>query len=143
MARYRTTIDASLSPEEAFAYLADFSHSAQWDPGVLEARRLDEGPLGRGSRFALVASFAGRRVPLEYAISGFDAPRTVVFHAENALFRSVDTITFLPFAEGTRVTYDARLEPKGAFRLLGWALALTFKGVGDRAREGLRRALNP
>lgn len=143
MARYRTTIHSRLSPEEAFAYLADFSHSATWDPGVIEARRLEEGPVREGSRFALVASFAGRRVPLEYAVASFDPPRRVVFAAESGLFRSLDTISFVADGDGTQVTYDALLEPKGALRLLGWALALTFKGVGDRARDGLRRALNP
>lgn len=143
MARYLATIHSSLSADEAFAYLADFSHSSAWDPGVLEARRLDEGALARGSRFALVASFAGRRVPLEYAITDLEAPRSVIFTAENSLFRSLDTITFTPEATGSVVTYDARLIPKGAFRVFGPLLSLTFKGVGDRAREGLRRVLNP
>ncbi len=143
MARYRTTIHSRWSPEAAFSYLADFSHSATWDPGVLEASRLEEGPVREGSRFALVASFARRRVPLVYAVTSFDPPRRVVFTAENGLFRSLDTISVAADANGTQVTYDALLQPRGALRLLDWALALIFRGVGDRARDGLRRALNP
>ncbi|MGC8509387.1 MAG: SRPBCC family protein [Acidimicrobiales bacterium] len=141
MARFHTTIDSTRSPEAAFAYLADFAHAAQWDPGVVEARRVDGGALGAGSRFALVASFAGRRVPLDYVITEVDAPRRVVLRAENRLFRSVDTIAVAPRENGSRVTYDARLTPKGALWLLAWPLAVTFHRVGERARRGLARSL--
>jgi hypothetical protein len=142
MARFRTSIDTTRGPDAAFAYLADFAHAEQWDPGVIEARRVDEGALGTGSRFALVASFAGRRVPLEYVITEADAPRRVVLRAENRLFRSVDTITIAPREGGARVTYDARLTPKGALWLLAGPLAVTFRRVGERARGGLTRSLN-
>ncbi len=141
MARFQTTVDTPRSAESSFAYLADFSHAVQWDPGVVASRRVDEGPLGRGSRFALVASFAGRRVPLEYVITEVDAPRRVVLHAENRLFRSVDTIVVESRENGSRVTYDARLTPKGVLWLLAWPLTVTFRRVGERARRGLARSL--
>ncbi len=141
MARFLTTIDSTGDPDATFAYLADFAHAGQWDPSVVEARRVDEGPAGTGSRFALVVSFAGRRVPLEYVITEADAPRRVVLRAENRFFRSADTITVSPRTGGSRVTYDARLTPKGALWLLAWPLALTFRRVGERARRGLVRSL--
>ena len=53
MARYRTTIESSLPPDVAFAELADFSSAERWDPGVISARRVDNGELGLGSRFHL------------------------------------------------------------------------------------------
>ena len=141
MPRYRTTIDSSLPADTAFAELADFSSAQRWDPGVVEAHRLDTGPLGVGSRFHLVARFMGRRVPLEYEIVDFDRPKRVVLRAENATVVSLDTITFEPSATGTAVTYDAELRLKGALRILDPLLALAFRRVGDRARDGLRDAL--
>ena len=41
MAHYTTTIASSLSPAEAFDYMADFTHALEWDPSVSKARRVD------------------------------------------------------------------------------------------------------
>ena len=37
--RYRREIEVEGEPVEVFAYLADFEHAAEWDPGIVEARR--------------------------------------------------------------------------------------------------------
>ena len=34
MARYLTTVPTPLSAVDAFAWMADITHFAQWDPGV-------------------------------------------------------------------------------------------------------------
>lgn len=141
MARYRTTIESSWSVSEAFAYLADFSSSQEWDPGVVAASRLDDGEVGTGSRFRVVSRFAGRDVPLEYEIVGFEHDRQVVLRAENGQVRSTDTITFAPRTDGSTVTYDADLRPKGVFVILDPVLSLLFRRIGDQARDGLRRVL--
>ena len=74
MARYTTTIRTTLAPSEAFAYMADFSNARFWDPSVSAARREGEGPVGSGSRFHLVARFAGREsIP---AVPSFQSPST-------------------------------------------------------------------
>jgi hypothetical protein len=49
MARFVDAIDLPLPIERVFDYLADFSHTAEWDPGVVEARQLDEGPVRLGA----------------------------------------------------------------------------------------------
>ena len=38
--------------------MADFSNARFWDPSVSGARK-DDGPIGLGSAFAIVARFAG------------------------------------------------------------------------------------
>ena len=52
MAHFAKTVTTVWSPEQAFAYLSDFSHSAEWDPGVETARRVDAGEIGPGSAFS-------------------------------------------------------------------------------------------
>jgi Polyketide cyclase / dehydrase and lipid transport len=142
MARYRTTVHSRLDIDEAFAYLADFAHSAEWDPGVVEARRLTEAPIGLGTRFRVVASSLGRRIPLEYEVTAYEPAERVELTAESAVIRSVDEITFTATATGTNVTYDAGLQGRGAFHLADPLLALAFRRIGDRARGGLQDALN-
>jgi hypothetical protein len=142
MARYTTTIRTTLEESGAFAYMADFSNARFWDPSVSEARREDEGPVGRGSRFHLVVRFAGRDVPLTYTIIAFEPPTLVVLEARRG-FVSRDTITVQP-AEGggSVVRYDALLAFEGIGRLLDPVMQLAFDRVGARAAAGLARVLN-
>lgn len=142
MAHYRTTVHSRLDVDEAFAYLADFTHSAEWDPGVVEAQRLTEAPVGLGTRFRVVALSLGRRIPLEYQVTAYEPAKRVELTAENAMIRSFDQISFTTTGTGTNVTYDADLRGRGPFRLGDPVLALAFRRIGNRARGGLQEALN-
>lgn len=139
MARFVDAIDLPFSPIAAFDYLAGFEHTAEWDPGVVEARRLDrDRPLGRGSRFAIVSSFLGRRVPLVYEITAYEPPHRLVLRGVGSDVVSIDTLTFAPVPGGTRVTYEARLDLAGLARLADPLLDWLFAWVGARAVRGLR-----
>jgi hypothetical protein len=143
MARYSTTIASSLAPAEAFAYMADFSNARFWDPSVSAGARKDEGPIGLGSAFALVARFAGRSVPLTYAIVAFEPPVKVVLEAHSG-FVSRDTITVEEATGGgSLVHYDAVLAFSGIARIADPVMQLVFGRVGAKAKAGLEVALNP
>ena len=142
MARYVATLETPRSQEDVFAYLSDFSTTQEWDPGVAEAQRLDDGPIAVGSRFNVVADFMGRRTPLVYAVVALDAPHSITLRGENATVVSLDTIAFEPTpGGGTRVSYDADLTLKGPLRLGDPLLKLVFNRIGDRAVDGLRAQL--
>ena len=114
MAHYRASIDIQQPREDVFAYLSDFSTTREWDPGVVEAERLNGQAVGEGTEFRLVAEFLGRKNELTYRIVEYDPPHAVTFLGENATVVSRDRITFDSTAAGTRVTYDADLALKGA-----------------------------
>lgn len=142
MARYRATVEAELPPGRAFEYLSDFSTTEEWDPGVVRAERVDEGPVGEGSEFHVVASFLGRDSALTYRVVEFAPPAAVTLRGENATVVSLDRITFeRRRGGGTTITYDADLRLKSVLRILDPMLALVFRRVGDRALAGLRRTL--
>jgi uncharacterized protein YndB with AHSA1/START domain len=141
MARYVDAIDLPIPIEEAFDYLADFSRTAEWDPGVCDARRLTRGEIRLGSRFEVTVSFLGRRVPLEYRITEFERPSRLVLTGGDSSLRSIDEITFVSRRGGTRVTYEACLELVGIRRLADPALDLLFQRAGRLAVRGLRERL--
>jgi carbon monoxide dehydrogenase subunit G len=143
MAHYQASIDVPRTREDVFAYLSDFSTTREWDPGVLEAERLNSQALGEGTEFRLVAEFLGRKNELTYRIVEYEPSSAVTFLGENATVVSRDRITFEPTATGTRVTYHAALALKGLLRIAAPVLALAFNRVGDRALAGLRRTLAP
>ena len=138
MARYCTCITTPVARELAFSVLSRFDRAAVWDPGVASAEMISPEPVGSGSQFALSARVFGRAIPLEYAITTYEPGRRIVLLAENAFVRSLDTITFESSGGTTKITYDARLDPKGLARLASPALAVAFRRIGDRAAAGLR-----
>ena len=140
VARYVDAIDLPLPLEEAFDYLADFSTTAEWDPGVAEAKRLTPGAVRLGSRFRVVVSFLGRRIPLEYRIAEFERPSRLVLVGGDASLRSIDEITFVSRPGGTRICYEARLELSGPGRLADPLLDLLFQHI---ACQSLAAAAGP
>ena len=141
MAHYNASVNTPRPPGEVFAYLSDFSTTAEWDPGVIEAGRLGNAPVGEGSEFRVVATFLHRKTPLTYRIIEYDPPNAVTLRGENSTVVSLDRITFEPSDGGTRITYDADLALKGPFKVADPLLALAFNRVGDRALTGLRKTI--
>ncbi len=141
MANYSATLETQLPREEAFAYLSDFSNTAEWDPGTVQAERLGEGPIGEGSEFRLVVAFLGRETALTYRVVEHEPPSVVSFRGENSTVLSLDRITIVTAGRGTRITYDARLTLRGPLKLADPLLALAFKRVGDRALAAMRETL--
>lgn len=144
MAHYQASIDVQQPRDEVFAYLSDFSTTQEWDPGVVEAERLNNQPVQAGTEFRLVAEFLGRKNELTYRIVEYEPPHAVTFLGENASVVSRDRITFEPSADGgTHVTYDAKLDLKGVLKIADPLLGLAFNRVGDRALAGLTQKLAP
>ena len=142
MARYVASVDTPKQPAEVFEYLSDFSNALEWDPGVVEAERLGDGPVAVGTEFRLVAVFLSRRNTLTYTVVEYEPPLHVTFRGENTSVISLDRITFeAQPTGGTRVTYDAALTLKGAMKIADPLLGLAFKRTGDQALAGMRAKL--
>ena len=140
--RYRREIEVEGEPVEVFAYLADFEHAAEWDPGIVEARRLSEGPTRVGSRFEVIALFRGNRQRFEYVVTALEEARRVALRGEGDRAVSDDEITVTPGLDGrTRVAYEADLRLKGVYRIAEPFLGSTFRRMGDDALDGLRARL--
>jgi carbon monoxide dehydrogenase subunit G len=144
MARYTATLETPRNRRDVAAYLSDFATTQEWDPGVVEAQRLDQGPVGLGSRFRVLARFLGRRAELTYEIVRHEPDELVTLRGENATVVSLDTMRFSDTpGGGTRVSYEADLTLKGPLRALDPLLGLAFHRVGERAAAGLRTTLAP
>ena len=141
MPRYRTSIDSPRPASETFGYLAAFDGIREWDPSVVSARRLDEGPVGLGSAFEVVVRVGRRALPLRYEVVRFEPGRLIALEANARWFRSYDVITVAERAPGSVASYDALLELRGLARLAGPLMGRAFRKIGDDAAAGLRRVL--
>lgn len=130
------------SAEQAFAYLADFTHLPAWDPGIVRVTRRDAGPLRVGSTFDVVARFAGQDVPMRYEMTEFDSQHrkaTLVGTASGV--RATDFIHVTARGDASEVHWRAEFQMLGARRLFSPFMRPLFQRLASKAMRGLRSHL--
>lgn len=141
MARESAPLSVPIPPEVAFDHLADFTSTEVWDPGIAATERLDEGPLGVGSRFRVRVKLGPVTVPFIYEITVYDRPHRVVLRTKGPVHHGEDDVTFVPEDGGTQVTWNAMFRVRGPGRLFEPALRIGFRRTVAQAVEGLESFL--
>ncbi len=135
------TVDVDRPVAAVFAYLADFTHTEQWDPGTVSTTRTDHGALGVGARFHNVSEFHGRRTELDYQVVRFDQDEHLTFTGDNRTVTATDDLTFRATESGTRITYRAHFTFKRWARLAEPLLRRGFASIADETAEQLGATL--
>ena len=128
--------------EEVFTFVGDFANAERWDPGVVSARALTDGPVRVGSRYELIVVFNGRRLPMTYEVTAYDPPHRVELRGTGSTVNALDDIRFDPTERGTRIRYAADLRLRGPARIAEPLLRSRFEEIGRRAMEGMGEALS-
>jgi NAD(P)-dependent dehydrogenase (short-subunit alcohol dehydrogenase family)/carbon monoxide dehydrogenase subunit G len=142
MVRLQETLVVPRPLVDVFHYISDFSHVAEWDPGVSESRKLSSGAIEVGARFQVIVTFGLSRTPMEYVITAYEPLERVVLKGEGGSIHAIDTIHFAQTDGGARIDYTADIT------LTGWAgctepfLQGVLKRVGKQAMAGLQKALS-
>ena len=142
MARYVVSVRTARRPTEAFAYMADLTNFAEWDPGVKSSTQVSGDGAALDSAYDAEVKSVGGSMTLRYELIEFDSPTRFVARAESSLSLSVDEITVEPDGDGSVVTYDAELTLKGVFTIGEPALKLVFDNIGNKAADGLVSVLD-
>ena len=130
-----------MTPQEAFAYMADLGNFVEWDPGVKAVRQVEGSGGGPDAVFDVTVVAPGPALTLRYVTEEYDAPHNLLVVARSIVFTSIDRITVEPDGTGSLVTYDADLRLNGVLRVGDLGLRLVFGQIGDRAAAGRRWVL--
>jgi hypothetical protein len=142
MARYVVSVRSPKSPAESFAYMADLTNFAEWDPGVVKVNQVEGDGAGPDTAFDVTVKGVGGDLTLRYVTTSYDEPDSFVAVANSSMLKSVDTVTVEADGPGSIVTYDAELTLNGLLGLADFALGLVFNRIGDKAAAGLITALD-
>ncbi|KAA1194033.1 SDR family NAD(P)-dependent oxidoreductase [Pseudohalioglobus sediminis] len=142
-----TTLSESIQVKrpigEAFAYVADFTTTTEWDATATSARRLTRGQPGAGSEFLVTCALPLGSLDLHYTITQYDAPHRLVLLGKGRFFDVEDTITFTEGEDGaTRIDYRAEFRFKPLLRRLSGAMQAGLERMGRASVAGLKRALD-
>lgn len=141
MITVQRTVEVDRPLAVVFGYLADFTHTEQWDPGTVTTTRTDSGELAVGSRFHNVSEFGGRRTELDYVITRFEADTHLTFTGDNRTVTASDDMAFAATASGTVITYRATFAFKRWVRVIEPLLSRRFGPIADDTVAQLRATL--
>lgn len=118
-------IDIERSPEDVWSFLMDPANDPRWERSVVHSERLDDGPIGEGSRVRRTVALGGRRLRIDREIVEFEPARHASFVIVGGPIGGGGSYTVEPVPGGTRLTYGTRHAMSGLLRLaepaLRWA----------------------
>lgn len=135
------TVRSALDASSAFAYLAAFEHTPEWDPGTPVVNKLSDGPVAVGHRYHAEAEFRGKRQTLIYEVVEL-AGTVIKLRGENKSVISVDTIDVTPAGSGSEVRYTAEFQLKGLLKLAEPFAKPAFQSLAAPAMDGMKRTLD-
>lgn len=129
------------SPEAAYAYLADFRNTEEWDPGTQACERV-AGDGGVGTTYRNVSRFLGRQVEVMYTTAELAPPRRVHLRGTNDQFEGHDIFEIAASGRGSRVSYTAEMSFSGLARLVTPVVAVYLPTLASRTVDQLRTCLD-
>lgn len=121
-------------------YLSDFSNAEEWDPGTVSCTQVEPGPVQVGTTWRNVSKIAGVTTEIDYTLETLDGGR-IVLVGTNDTATSTDSISVTPHADGSQITYDAKLEFKGLAKLGAPVVRLVFEHLANETEEGIQKAV--
>lgn len=127
---------------EVFDYLADFTHTTQWDPGTISTMRRS-GDGGVGTTYDNVSEFLGRQVELVYETITHARDRRIRFRGRQRWSTTTDDLALRDLGDDrTEIQYRADFS-------FGFPIALAapfvvrpkLAALADETVASLRRAL--
>ncbi|WP_327635204.1 SRPBCC family protein [Kribbella sp. NBC_00482] len=131
------TIDAPVV--EVFDMVADERNEPRYNPRIVRAEMVSEGPIGTGSRFAAVPKGMGAKGEMTLELVEYDRPHRL-HSVVRASYLLVDgTLTFDEVEGGTRLRWDWDTVLLGWSRLLSPVLSVFGRGWERRNWVGLKK----
>lgn len=110
--RLHGEIDVGAPAARVFEVISTPERLPEWNPAAARARRIGDGPIGHGSRAAMVGLVLGQEIQSETEVVRFEPPRAFVTRAVRGP-RIQTTFTLEPTAMGCRVVSDVEGDMPG------------------------------
>ena len=123
--------------ETVFDFVADERNEPRYNPQMLRAEKISEGPIGLGTRFRARTTSGGRPVEMILEITAYDRPRRLASSTRMAEMDIQGTLTLEPSGDGTRMHWSWAVKPRGLFKLMTPFIGL----IGRRQERRIWRSL--
>jgi uncharacterized protein YndB with AHSA1/START domain len=130
------TINAPV--DEVFDMVADERNEPRYNPRIVRAEKVSEGPVGAGARFIAEPKSMGSKGEMTLTTLEYDRPRRLHNVVRSSYMQVDGTLTFEEVAGGTRLRWDWDMGMVGPMRMLSPVLALIGPAWERRNWVGLK-----
>jgi uncharacterized protein YndB with AHSA1/START domain len=129
------------SVEDVFAYVGDQRNTPRWQAGLVEVKRLTDGPAGIGTKHTFVRSFMGRKMEASNVYIAYEPGRRITFKTTSGPVPLEASYFFEPAAGGTKLTSRIAMDAKGWVSLAEPLIARSLRREMDAAFVALKDLL--
>ena len=130
------TIDAPVS--EVFDMVADERNEPRYNPRIVRAEKVTEGPVGRGARFVAEPKRMGAKGEMTLEVLEYERPHRLHNVVRSSYMRVDGTLSFQEVDGGTRLRWDWNMGLVGPMRVLAPVLAAIGPSWERRHWVGLK-----
>jgi carbon monoxide dehydrogenase subunit G len=117
MAHITGHIRIAVPIDRVFDTIADSRNEPSFNPAMTGVELLTPPPIGLGTRFRARMGKAGMEMLVE--LTEFDRPHRLGSRTTSSMMETSGTLTFAAEDEGTIMSWDWQVRPKGWLRMLG------------------------
>jgi uncharacterized protein YndB with AHSA1/START domain len=118
MARVEGEITIHRPVEAVFDFFADETNEPRYNPSMLRAERISDGPIGKGTRFATDLKMMGRTIAMTVEFMRFERPWLLASTTRSSAVRTEGELTFEPVDGGTRMRWSWDVRPHSPLKLI-------------------------
>lgn len=134
MIKVESSIVINRPVEEVFAYVGDQRNTPQWQSGLVEVKRLTDGPPGIGTKHSFVRKFMGRKMEASNEYVAYEPDKRITFKTTSGPVPLEASYLFESLTAGTKLTSRIEMEAAG---FLGLVEPLIAAGLRREVRAAL------
>jgi hypothetical protein len=124
--------------DEVFDMVADERNEPRYNPRIVRAEKVSEGPVGRGARFVAEPKSLGAKGTMTLDVLEYDRPHRLHNVVRSSYMQVDGTLTFEEVDGGTRLRWDWDMGLVGPTRVLSPVLAVIGPSWERRNWVGLK-----
>ena len=124
--------------DEVFDMVADERNEPRYNPRIVRAEKVSEGPVGKGARFVAEPKSMGAKGAMTLEVLEYDRPHRLHNVVRSSYLQVDGTLTFEEVDGGTRLRWDWDMGLVGPTRVLSPVLAVIGPNWERRNWVGLK-----
>jgi uncharacterized protein YndB with AHSA1/START domain len=129
------------TPDKVFAYMTNSTNRPKWDTSMLEMEQTSTEPKGVGTTYRGAYRMMGSRRRWTARLTKYEPDRGVGYDISSGKLRTEQTVSLLPIAEGTELSFATQMDLKGLLTLLAPLVTLTVKRQTTANLQRLKQIL--